>query len=154
MQTIIAEDYYPFERSVRTPHETNPTEVKHVLVRINRGAITDSVQDKNFSKLYDSNVTINIPTEQNREVLLENIDGAVIGIEKKSIFCELFTSPAHRFVHLPSSLFPIDDISIGLPINISIDKSSGVRRPVISIRKLDRKLWEKDLKEFDMFNFE
>ena len=22
------------------------------------------------------------------------------------------------------------------------------------IRKLDRKLWEKDLKEFDMFNFE
>lgn len=155
MQTIVSENYYPLEYRTEPQHETNPTKGKHVSVRINRGSVTDSTFDENFNKLkYDSKVKISGSAKKNSGDSIDNIDGAVVGIENKSIFCELFTSPKHRFVHLPVSLFPIDNVTIGLPINISIDKSSGFRSPVVLIRKLEKKSIAEDLQEFDKFSFE
>ena len=155
MQTIVSENYYPFEYGVDSQHETSPTEGGHVSVRINRGSVTDSTFDKNFSEFkYDSKVRISRLSIRNTGGLLDNVDGAVVGIENKSILCELFTSPKHRFVNLPLSLFPIDHVTIGLPINISIDKSSGFRSTVVLIRKIDKKSFDEDLQDFDKFNFE
>lgn len=61
------------------------------------------------------------------------INGAVLQVEDESVLCELYGETALVQISLPRSLLP-EDVRYGMPISLSIDETSGVRRPVIRKR--------------------
>lgn len=78
------------------------------------------------------------PEPQQAQLALQkqSVEGSVIGLEEASIICEIQLERGLVRIALPRTFFP-SDVSYGSPISISIDESSGVRRPVVTLQKLD-----------------
>lgn len=72
------------------------------------------------------------------EKLKDNIDGTVLVVLANSVKCEVISSSTSYNIDLPKSMFPDEGISFGTPINIKLDNCSGIMRPIITIRKIDK----------------
>lgn len=64
-----------------------------------------------------------------------DVNGSVLRVEDVSVICELYLNEESVEINLPRSFFP-DNVYYGVPINLSIDESSGFRTPVIKIRQV------------------
>ena len=49
--------------------------------------------------------------------------------------CEIYLAGKNIEIDLPRAFFP-DDIRYGMPINLKIDESTGMRKPIIRTREL------------------
>jgi hypothetical protein len=86
--------------------------------------------------------------------LKSSVDGAVINVVDRSVSCELFTQPKHRFINMPISMFPeVEKIKIGQGITLRIEKVLGIKKPIINFREIDPEKSKDGVDFFDSFQF-
>ncbi len=64
-----------------------------------------------------------------------DVAGTVIGVSDESVICEIYFEKHTEEVNLPRSFFP-EDVQYGMGINLMMDETSGIRKPVIKTREL------------------
>lgn len=78
----------------------------------------------------------------------KEVDGIVLSVEDVSVNCEIYLENNNGEIILPKSLFP-ENVYYGMPISLSLDESSGIRRPVIKVRHLSHEAVAKGKEEMD-----
>jgi len=71
------------------------------------------------------------------DVFKNEVDGTVLQLNGDSIECEVYTREQNRIIHLPKGLFDFEP-KIGQPFSLSLDNSTGYRRPLIKLRALNK----------------
>lgn len=74
--------------------------------------------------------------------LKSEINGSVIQVQNVSVKCDIYSANHEQIIHLPKSLFP-SDVKIGMAFTLSLDNSSGIRRPIVKTRPLSENLLNK-----------
>lgn len=76
------------------------------------------------------------------------VEGVVLSNDEISVRCELTVNGKVVEIQLPRSLFP-ESITYGLPINLKMVDEGGIRRPLITLRKIDDNSTANIADEFD-----
>lgn len=93
-------------------------------------------------------------SSEERPELKSSVDGAIIEVIDRSVSCELFTEPKHRFINIPLSMFPeVEKVKIGRGITLRIEKILGIKKPTISFREIDPEESKSGVDFFDSFEF-
>lgn len=67
-----------------------------------------------------------------------SVEGVIAGIRDESVTVECSTPNGPVEISLPPSLIPDSLLKYGQPVSISLDETSGYRRPVITERRIER----------------
>lgn len=76
------------------------------------------------------------------------VDGSVIGIDDASVKCELYLERGIVAINLPKVFFP-PGIEYGAPVSIAMDESDGIRKPVVTMRRINPDALEAESREID-----
>lgn len=63
-----------------------------------------------------------------------DVDGSIVEVKDASVTCEIYLADENIEISLPRAFFP-DNIRYGMAINLRIDESSGIRKPIIRTRE-------------------
>jgi hypothetical protein len=84
-----------------------------------------------------------VHTELNRLVI-----GTISSYDDASVKCDIALGDKVVTIQLPRAIFP-DVISYGLPISLEMIEDSGIRRPLVSVRKVAPESVEEIADRFD-----
>jgi hypothetical protein len=152
--TDLSNDYKPFFSSCDVVKETKSQFDGKLSLKSSTPERTNWSEEKGLrsvrSRLGDN---LAVSSEKKSE-LKSSVDGAVINVVDRSVTCELFTQPKHRFINMPISMFPeVEKIKIGQGITLRIEKVLGIKKPIILFREIDPEKSKDGVDFFDSFQF-
>lgn len=87
-------------------------------------------------------------TPQMPEEKISEVNGSVLAIDEANATCEIYLRRGNTEIYLPLNLFPEPPI-YGMTFSLSVDEASGIRQPVVKLRKPNLENLSDDNKKMD-----